>query len=286
MSLVGVSWGVLVMWAAWLRRPHQRSRVLAMRAKVSNGEIACGAQERPIRRVLRSIGRLARMVACQVPLPSFLDAASFRTHRTDKLDPSVDPAIGAAVVSTLVIAAMKPLFGPLVAVGWIGWYRLARRRVRAERVGAITDSLPDAVDLLWVAVSGGATVVVAIELVATELTGPLASLLRGALDQFDRGDRLVEALLALPADPVHGDALRPLVLALTATERLGVPLLASIEQLAVEARATRRRRSETNARRAPVLLLFPLICCTLPAFALLTVVPLFANGLASLRLRS
>ena len=38
------------------------------------------------------------------------------------------------------------------------------------------------------------------------------------------------------------------------------------------------------ARRLPVHLLFPLVLCTLPAFGLLTVAPLLAGGLRSLRL--
>ena len=38
-----------------------------------------------------------------------------------------------------------------------------------------------------------------------------------------------------------------------------------------EARLLRRRASEVAARRLPVQLLFPLVLCTLPAFALLAV---------------
>ena len=45
-------------------------------------------------------------------------------------------------------------------------------------------------------------------------------------------------------------------------------------RLAAEARLERRRAAEATARRVPVKLLFPLVLCTLPAFALLTVVPL------------
>ena len=45
-----------------------------------------------------------------------------------------------------------------------------------------------------------------------------------------------------------------------------------------------RRRAEEAARRVPGKLLFPLVFCTLPAFALLTVAPLVASALESLRL--
>jgi pilus assembly protein TadC len=55
-----------------------------------------------------------------------------------------------------------------------------------------------------------------------------------------------------------------------------------IEQIAVEARRDRQRRAEVAARRVPVRLLFPLVTCILPAFGLLTVVPLVAGSFQSL----
>jgi hypothetical protein len=51
-----------------------------------------------------------------------------------------------------------------------------------------------------------------------------------------------------------------------------------------EVRADRRRRAEEAARKVPVKLLFPLVTCTLPAFGLLTVAPLVASAVRSLRL--
>ena len=56
------------------------------------------------------------------------------------------------------------------------------------------------------------------------------------------------------------------------------------ERLAEDARRTELRRAETRARRVPVLLLFPLVLCILPAFALLTVAPLLASAVGALRL--
>jgi tight adherence protein C len=81
-----------------------------------------------------------------------------------------------------------------------------------------------------------------------------------------------------------GEPVRPLVRALTSSERYGVPLRDALDRLAVEVRLDRRRRAEEAARRVPVKLLFPLVLCVLPAFALLTVVPLLVGAFRSLRL--
>ena len=64
--------------------------------------------------------------------------------------------------------------------------------------------------------------------------------------------------------------------------RYGVPLLPALERTSLELRLDRRRAAEVEARRVPVRLLFPLVTCVLPAFALLTVVPLLAASLDAL----
>ena len=69
---------------------------------------------------------------------------------------------------------------------------------------------------------------------------------------------------------------------LLASSRLGLPVVETLRGLALEARASRRRDAEARARRLPVLLLFPVVCLTLPAFVLLTVAPLLLSGLGAL----
>ena len=64
--------------------------------------------------------------------------------------------------------------------------------------------------------------------------------------------------------------------------RYGVPLLPGLERTGLELRLDRRRAAELEARRVPVRLLAPLVTCVLPAFALLTVVPLLAASLEAL----
>jgi len=77
---------------------------------------------------------------------------------------------------------------------------------------------------------------------------------------------------------------RPLAAALVDAERYGSPVGAALDRLATEARDHARRRAEERARRIPVLLLFPLVLCILPAFGLLTVAPLLAGALDALAL--
>jgi tight adherence protein C len=122
----------------------------------------------------------------------------------------------------------------------------------------------------------------AVAAVARRAPGPLGAELARAREETALGRRLADALDDVPDRA--GEAVRPLVAALIASERYGAPLRAGLERLAGEVRADRRRRAEEAARKVPVKLLFPLVACTLPAFALLTVAPLVASAVRSLRL--
>jgi tight adherence protein C len=159
---------------------------------------------------------------------------------------------------------------------------LRSRRGRRRRLAAIARDLPDVVDLLVLAVGAGLTVRLAVAAVARRSPSPLGAELARAGHDADLGRRLADALDDIPARA--GEATRPLVAALIASERYGAPLGASLERLAHEVRADRRRRAEEAARKVPVKLLFPLVSCTLPAFGLLTVAPLIASAVRSLRL--
>ena len=170
----------------------------------------------------------------------------------------------------------------LLTAGAVWALPLARARRERRRAGAaLLTSLPDVVDLFVLAAGAGLTVPLAVAAVARRGAGPVADELARVLDDVTRGRRLADALETVPARA--GEATRPLIAALVASERYGAPLLDRLTRLAVEARADRRRRAEAAARRVPVKLLFPLVCCTLPAFGLLTVAPLLAGAVTTLR---
>ncbi len=174
-----------------------------------------------------------------------------------------------SVVPALLVVPVAPLLAPVV-VGGAWAFDVRRRRARIRRgVDAVADSLPEAIDLLALGVGAGLTVGLAVAAVGRRGAGPVAAGLARVAMETANGRRCADALDELPA--VLGEVVRPLVTVLVAADRYGSPLGPSLDRLATEVREDRRRRAEASARRVPVRLLFPLVCCVLPAFALLTV---------------
>jgi len=58
-----------------------------------------------------------------------------------------------------------------------------------------------------------------------------------------------------------------------------LPITSVLDQLSFHAHQERRRLCEIEAKELPVRMLFPLVCCILPSFVLLAMVPLLVNSL-------
>jgi tight adherence protein C len=192
-------------------------------------------------------------------------------------------AVGAPVIAGVVATAallVAPPLAVLVIAGTAARARhvAARTRHRVER--AVTTVLPDVVDLLALATGAGVALPIAHPLVAARVPGPVGEALHAAAVAAGAGearaDALVRALTPL------GDGARRLADVLADHLRYGLPLGPGLDRLGAELRLHRRRRAEQAARRVPVRLLGPLVACVLPAFALLTVVPLLAASLRAL----
>jgi tight adherence protein C len=182
----------------------------------------------------------------------------------------------------LGVAAVGPV--PVVAaVGLLVVGRVRRRRRAAQRAATdVVSAVAESAELLVAAVTAGLTPHAALARTASALPAPASAAVEEVLRRARHGERLSDALDRLPA--LLGEPARPLARALATAERHGTALAPALELLGVEARAERRRRAEEAARRLPVRLSFPLVCCFLPALALCTVVPLLAGTLATLRL--
>jgi len=149
----------------------------------------------------------------------------------------------------------------------------------------VLDELPEVIDLLGLAVAAGLTAPLAVAAVGRRGPGALAAALgEASAEAIRRGRRLADVLDDVPAAlGTGGDGARPLLAALADSSRHGTSLGPSLERLAAEARTARRHRAEERARRVPILLLFPLVTCTLPALGLLTIAPLAVGALRDLR---
>jgi hypothetical protein len=228
---------------------------------------------RPAPRV-RALTAARRSVLTQTPVPVPLP-----TPRESLKGQEAGWKVGWRVLGVVSVAVLNPwLAAPAALVAW-GAPVVRARRSRRHREAQVVAEAPDLVELFRLAIGAGLTVHLAVGAVTSRARGVTGRALAQVPGRVAVGERLADALEKV-AD--CGDGIRPLVTALVASERYGVALGPSLERVALEARLVRRRNAEEAARRLPVLQLFPLVLCILPAFGLLTVVPLLMGSLPRL----
>jgi tight adherence protein C len=155
--------------------------------------------------------------------------------------------------------------------------RLARRRMeRADR------ELPLLLDLLAASSSAGLSGQFALRRGIESTEGPLSEELSDVIRAVDLGARWRDELRSA-ADRLPLPDLRRAVATMTRAESLGSSLSDALSELATEVREARRSAATERARKAPVKMLFPLVFLVLPAFLLLTVVPVLISALQSIR---
>ena len=192
------------------------------------------------------------------------------------LNTSVSAAV--ATAATLVGLALRPSAVRSPTAPPPGKQRRSTSRRRRERT--IVATLPDAIDLVVLAVHSGHLPVVALREVAPFVHPCISEAFAAVLQQVDDGQRFADALQTLPQH--LGSRAVPLADSFAAADRDGLPLAPVLERLAGEARQQRRRRADELARQLPIRLAIPLVLCTLPSFVLLTVAPLMLAALTSL----
>ncbi|MEX1262943.1 MAG: type II secretion system F family protein [Actinomycetota bacterium] len=157
----------------------------------------------------------------------------------------------------------------------------SRSRAGKHRRTAVDAEIPQLLDLLAAGSSAGLAAPLALRRAADGLTGPLADEVRATVRAVDLGARWRDELEAL-ADRLDLPDLRRTVSALTRTESLGASLARATTELAASVRQARRAATMERARTAPVKMLFPLVFLVLPAFLLLTVVPVLLTTVRSI----
>jgi tight adherence protein C len=192
---------------------------------------------------------------------------------------------GRVAVWSVVAATSAVLVGPALAgaVGVVVAVTLASREKRAERArrAALEAAMPDTIELLVMSLHAGYSPTQAISRLALDAPEPVRPAFVTVEQRMHRGHAVADALGDLSSS--CGRCALPLVNAMSAAIRDGLPLAPVLDRLTDEANASRRRQGEAAARRLPVRLSFPLVVCTLPSFILLAIAPAVLGALSTLR---
>jgi Flp pilus assembly protein TadB len=246
--------------------------------------LASGAIVRPraptIRNVLEVVGGwpIMRRIRLSATTATRLDRGG--TDRSER-EVVASKALLASAAMLVGSATVGPVLGvPAAAVAWrVPDLVLARL---ARRTSAAADrEIPVLLDLLAIATSAGLPPQLAFRRAVEAATGPLADELRSVLDASDLGGRWRDEL-TIVGDHLALPDLQRLLGALARTDSLGSSLAEEIEHLASDVREVRRAAVAQRARTAPVKMLFPLVFLVLPAFLLLTVVPVLLTTVRSI----
>ena len=189
------------------------------------------------------------------------------------------------VLGTAAVAVACLLVVPILAipVGLLAFRvpDLAIARIARRRLAMADREVPVLLDLLAIATSSGLPPQLAFRRAVDAAEGPLADELRSVLNVTDLGGRWRDELRAASVRLGIRD-LHRVVAALTRSERLGSSLGEELPRLANDVREARTAAATERARAAPVKMLFPLVFLILPAFLLLTVVPVLVTTVRSI----
>jgi tight adherence protein C len=182
--------------------------------------------------------------------------------------------------------ALGPMAIVASPVGVLVGYRIPRTYLSSRskrRKEELAAGLPDVVDLLAVCSHAGLNISLSLKRVAARAPGALGREMQRVVEEIELGVPRSQALESL-AERSGLPEVESLVRVLLNSERFGTQISASLETFSAEVRGRRKRSAEEQARRAPVKILFPLVFLILPAFILLTVVPLLVSAFESMNI--
>lgn len=183
---------------------------------------------------------------------------------------------GTWAISGSVAIASASAFAAFVVPDLLLSRQARRRRTLADR------EIPVFLDLLAAMAAAGLSGQLAVRGAADATEGPLAEALAGMLRRVELGGRWRDEMLGL-ADRLELPDLRRAALVLARSDTMGSSFADALVEIADESREARRAAAAERARKAPVKMLFPLVFLVLPAFLLLTVVPVLVTTLRSIR---
>ncbi|MGB7982001.1 MAG: type II secretion system F family protein [Candidatus Nanopelagicales bacterium] len=145
-----------------------------------------------------------------------------------------------------------------------------------NRAESISKALPNTIDLLTVSVESGLAFDAALANVAQNTEGPLSDEFRRVLREIQIGSSRSAALRAL-AERTTVDDLRIFLNSMIQAEKLGIPIADVLRVQASEMRLKKSQRTEEQAMKLPVKLVFPLLLCIMPLLFIVIIGPAAIN---------
>jgi tight adherence protein C len=188
---------------------------------------------------------------------------------------------GLVMTGTLAIALLfglltkaQPTFFNLLLLGVLAFCTFLlpdiwlSRRIR-QRQEDLTNTLPDALDLLVIASAAGLSFENAMQEITNKMKGELAREFGRVLRDIGMGQARRQALTGL-ADRTGVPDVASFVSAIKQAESLGVSIGRVLTVQSEELRTRRRQRAQERANQAPIKMMFPLVFLIFPAiFAVL-----------------
>ncbi len=177
---------------------------------------------------------------------------------------------GQPPVIALMPAVLFALVGAYLPIFWLSAQAKARKR-------AMLRGLPDSLDLLTICVEAGLSLDGALHRVAQEQSGPLVEEIQQMLREIALGRTRREALQDMAARTEIADV-RTFASAVIQAEQTGTSMARVLRVQSQRLRLRRRQRSEQEARRAPVKMVFPLVFCLMPSLFIFILGPIVTNA--------
>lgn len=166
----------------------------------------------------------------------------------------------------IVLVLILPVLGGLGPSMWL------RNRISSRR-DAVTNDLPDVLDLMTISVAAGLGLEQAMQVSCAHFNSPVCDELQLTLREMELGLSRHDALenMKLRTDI---DDLVTFTVVLSQADALGLPIGRVLQAQADEMRDKRRQRARERAAKVPVKMLFPLAFCFMPAIMVLILGPL------------
>ena len=246
-------------------------------------ELAQPFQERVVKPVIEYIARVLRGRTPQRTIDNLardLVLAGNPRGMTPMYLLGLKGALAILLAGTVVLLALlaRQAFPKLVLAGAAGgvlgyfapnlWLRdlINKRKKRLQR------ALPDAMDLLTISVEAGlgfdAAIVRLVEKSDTELSHEFNRMVQEMRVGVPRRDALKNM-----ADRTQVDDISNFLSALIQADMLGAPIARVLRIQSAQMRVIRRQRAETEARKAPIKMLFPLVFLIFPPLYMIMLGP-------------